>query len=183
MALLDFLSLRASIADLGAQVRGLRTKIEEKQREREDIANAPAARSDVKALYEGFLQQRAADYRQSLTAHLTVVRSKPKSFMPAVGNGFAKPTANTSTYLRVFTGGDDGSQTPLSMERAVCGLFGEVIKAQLFKVLDELPWEGEGLPMAARQEKLAKLDAEIEKLVKEENKLVSEARAAGVVIE
>lgn len=186
MALFDLGDLRKSVAALVAEVRGLRATIQEKQREYEDIANAPAARSDVKALYEIFFQQAAADYRQSLTKHLEVVCRKPKSFMPLVpqeDDGFPKLCANTATYLRVFAPADDGAQTPKSMERSVVALLGETIKAQLFKAIDAMPFPNEGLPMAERPAKLAKLSAEIEKLIVKEEKLATEARHAGVVIE
>jgi hypothetical protein len=45
----DFLGVKKAVNDLASQVKSIKAHTEKLKRKREDIANAPAAKSDIKA--------------------------------------------------------------------------------------------------------------------------------------
>lgn len=178
MALFDFAFLKRSISDLGAQLQAVRSGIEALLREREDIANAPAARSDVKQLFQEQFDRWQEDYKTRLQQHLDPIKRNLTSF---VGPDQAD---NAARYLSVSALHPGLGQAPTtrSMDAAICALLGTLMKPAFDAVIDSLPWEGEGLPLAERTAKLREIDKRLDKLKRDEQELVQAAAAAGLTL-
>lgn len=174
----DFAFLKKTITDLGAQLQAVRSGIEALLREREDIANAPAHRSDVKRLFDEQFARWELVYAKSLQQHLEPV---VRSLAAFAGPGQAE---NAARYLSVTSiqPGLSQSPTPRSLDMALFALLGDKLKPAFYAVIDSLEWPGEGLPMAEREVRLAEIDKRLDKLKREELELSQAAAAAGLTL-
>jgi len=169
----DFNFLRKSVADLAQQTRELRGEIQALKQQREQIASASVHRSDLKACLDQVCQVRAAEYRASMAAHLKGMGNDCHSLQGHVDHGYLRLSAPLPGVAGV---------TPGMVEGMLCALLGDQLKLALFRVIDELDWPDEGLPMIERADALKKLDSQIDKLIEKEQGLVKSAREAGISI-
>lgn len=172
MAMFDFLKKPV------AHKRSVSSAIEQLLREREDVANARAHRSDVKRLFDEQFARWEQVYAKSLQQHLEpVVRSL---------GSFAGPerAENASRYLSVTSiqPGLSQSPTPRSLDMALFALLGAQLKPAFYAAIDALDWTGEGLPMAERAAKLADIDRRLDALKREELELVQALAEAGLTL-
>lgn len=176
MGIFNFSTLRKSLQDFSAQVHSLRADIERLQRQREDVLSAPAAKADVKAIFNDWFVQREKDFTEMWSGHLTGVFRKPGNF---------KDPARAAQHLAVFAvqrNANNGADLK-SMDIALCALFGAALKPQLWKMIDAVDLPNEGLPLAERARKIEDLDAQLDRLKAEEAELVQAAAQARIVID
>jgi len=177
--MIDFKFFRSAVADAAAQVRKLRANIAELQAEREAVARAPAHRSDLKTIYERWFEACTADFRTSFKAHLAQIGQHPERALETCrkDNIWNRSLAVVALVAPMQAPG------PKTMDVALSALLAAPMKEALFRLIDDLAADGEGLPLDQRRAKLAQLDAQIEKLVKQERDLLADARAAGITID
>lgn len=176
MLMFDFSSLKKSVQSVADQVKQLRKRIEDLKRQREDIETAPAAKSDIKALVEAWVQSKAVQHQKALRAMLDPFVRKPAK---------ADDVGHVNQYMTLLgaVSGQNQIADTRSMDAVICGLFGPQILQGLSRSLDALDWPNEGLPMVQRRVALEKLDEEIAALTEEEQALTESARLAGVIVE
>jgi hypothetical protein len=176
MSFFDLSSIRKAIQGLGGQVRDLRGQIEDLKRQRENVANAPVAKSDILRMLEGWVQSARQEYLGQLRVTLQQSFKRPEhcddpgrvsnrmSLVGAVGqhNG--------------LMGG------PRSIDGALCTFLGDQLVAGFTQALDGMAWPTGGLPLAERTAAVQKLDKKIGELQKQEAELVQAAREAGVAL-
>lgn len=173
----DFFQLKKSIQDFGDQVKKQRAAIEQLQRKREDMACAPAAKSDVKAIFDAWISGCVEEYEENLTRQIAPVLRKPHNYQD--------PKSHSAMQLAVLAvqPGVGSPASARSIDRALMALLGPQLRTELFKLIDAMEWPDEGLPMAERIKKLAEMDASISALQKAEAELVQHAAQARIVID
>jgi hypothetical protein len=169
-------TLRQQVEAISGQINGLRSRLEDLRVERENVANAPLARSDIKALAREWIARRADLYAKQLRVTLDGLIRNPAAVQ--AGN-LHELTLTGSSYNKA--GGLD--PTRHGVDGALCALMGPTLATALDGVIDAMDLPAEGLPFEQRAARLAQLDATIQQLVAEERELSDAARQAGIVIE
>lgn len=175
MGMFDFQMFKKSVQSLAGEVRQARAEIEQLKRKREDIANAPAAKVDIKAAYAALIERRAEIHAKGFNRQM-------ERFVRAPGS-VKKPEVLNEQLLLAVTPSADGIANFMTMESGVLVLFKSAALKALNEMIDAMPWPGEGLPVDERDEVLAKLDKEIAELQAQVQELTSNAAAAGISID
>lgn len=175
----DFLGLKKTLSDVAGQVSELRSQIEKLQRQREDIATAPATREDVKAMVTSWVAGRSAEYVKRLQFNMQEIVSNPSDFQDENAvNGRMTLFGRTRQQggLGMFPG-------PELEDMAICCLMGPALVKSLHETIDSMDnWPKGGIPMRDRAKEIQKLDEKISRLVEQESSIVSAAADAGVRI-
>lgn len=161
--------LRQSVLSIAAKIRDMRSRIEKLKREREDVANAPASKADVKAMIAEWVHARGAAYQPAL-------RKFMEPYIRSAANKAPMGLLNSAV-------GRDAVPNVGGMDTVLCGIFGQAVLDALFREIDAMEWPAEGLPMEKRAAKVAALDKQISELMQQEQQLTTDARAAGIVVE
>lgn len=171
----DLLSIRKTVQDLASRVRESKASIEKMKRQREDIANAPAAKSDIKAHLTQLVEQRSKIYETSFRKQMErFVRSPAR--------------INDATIMRqdllISAAPDPGQMANmLHAEFGLSALFKEQVLKALHAQVDAMDWPVEGMPATERAKAMKDLDESISKSERELAELLSSARAAGIAID
>lgn len=176
----DFLSLKKTLANFAGELGDLRSQIENLQRQREDIVNAPATREDMKAMVEKWAAGRSAEYMKKLGATI-------KGF--AIDTGRLQVEQEINRSMTLF--GTTRNLYPLGMhpgpeldDMAICCLMGTSLVKSLHAAIDAMEnWPAGSMPMSGRAKKIGDLDEKIAKLVQQKSSLVSAAADAGVRVD
>lgn len=170
----DLSFLKKSVTALTQERAKLLNAIEELQREREDILNAPATRDDIKAMVSAWCADRAGKYLPQLSNALSPFIRKPKLIH---GDG----------GMHSFTlFGAQGNQLagPVLSDMMICALFGPALVKALHETIDATPeWPANALPWKGRTERIAAIDKKLEALIASEADIVAQARSAGVIFQ
>lgn len=172
----DFSLLRKSMETVGGQLRSIRAELEKLRREHEDIANAPAARSDVKRAIAEWASQNRAGYLNLLAHTMKPAIEKPSRL-------YHEGSVRVITATGGYNQAGQVSLNALGVDRALCALMGPALVESMCKLVDELPWPEEGLPLAQRTAKLDALMSRIKSLEQQEAEITQTARSYGVVLE
>lgn len=167
MAMFDFLSLTKKISDLGAEIRGRRSDLETKRRERDLIAAAPLSKSDAVQALHRRIDTDGARYMKTFSASLRA--------MVLSGNPDRDTAILTATPPNT-------TPTPLSMEAGICLAFADQLKAAASRAVEGMAWPEGALDHRNKTERLAKLDSQIGSIESELAALVRSARDAGVSV-
>jgi hypothetical protein len=172
----DFASLRKAVATLGDGLTGVRASLSTLRAEREQIANAPPAKDELREVFTHWVRAAAKFYEDGLVrSTLQPMVNKPGLLLdPARAQKFVSVVSASAQPDQMMGAG--------SIDAALCFLLGDRIIAAMSDAIERMPFVG-GLPMSERAKKLKELDARIRELEAEENALLDEAREAGVVIE
>lgn len=174
--ILDLLGLKRQVEGIAGEVHGLRREIEALRRQRENVANAPVPREDIKAALRSWVAGRVSLYEKQLGITLSGLIRNPAAVMRG---DYHELTLTGSSFHRAGGLNPNGQG---STDAAFCALLGESVVPAIERVIDAMEWPEAGLPMAARTKKLAELDATIAQRVAQEAELTSTARAAGILI-
>ncbi len=174
---IDFGSIKRSLQSVAGQVRSLRADIEKLKRTREDVASAPAAKEDVKAMIRAWVETTSEAYQTKLRVMLEGFIRKP-----AWTNEQDKVRGHLTVAGAVH---QIGGVAPgaAAVDGALCTFFGPALLDSFQKVIDQMDWPAQGLPMAERVRRLDALDKEIETLSKQEAELVAASREAGISLD
>ncbi|MFO1217654.1 MAG: hypothetical protein U1E89_04635 [Burkholderiaceae bacterium] len=166
--------LRRATKSLSEQLAALRTEIDRLERERDAVKYAPAARADVKVFVESWVQRCGSTYGDVLQAALREVIRAPHTMQD-------ERRAGLSLSI-VMPAGFGEAANARDFDVALCALFGPQLVKALHKALDESIWPDEGLPLVERQRRLEEIDQRLVDLRAQEQGLLDEAQAAGVVL-
>lgn len=166
---MNFLNLKASIDDLGAQLKDRKARREELVQEREELEQAPINREDFLAWLDGNLSQQKGKYLNKLQLQLeNSVFCKSAFDMPVNSLHILDPNSNSQ--------GRD-----VARSYSVVTLFKLQIMEQLKDILKDIEWPKEAkLSLDERGKKISILDKKIRKLDAEIEKLNSIANDAGL---
>lgn len=174
----DFISIKKMLGSYAGELKKLRAEIEALEIEREDVLFAPPAQSDVRAAIVGWIESTRNTYQATLKNILTNVAAKrnliedPDLFSKWVQATPFVPTENNN-------GGYDNGKT----DRAICGIFGDVLIKSIDATLNQMEWSKDCLTSAERTKRLAVLDKKLEALRADEKNFVSAANDVGVNVE
>lgn len=162
----DFNPLKKMLSDASGQIRARQVELEKLQRQREDVAAAPASREDaIKALH-GRIDAEA-------DKHLRIVAG---ALLPLIVKG--DPSRIDSPILAAVKSGS--APSPLSLEAGLCLAMGEQMKAAASRIIDGMEWPLGAIDHADKEKKVSELDRKISEIESELSELVHSARAAGV---
>jgi hypothetical protein len=148
---------RDAVGGLQATFGAAKKELDALQADRDEIARAPTARSDIKAAISVWVDEQAADYRAKLDPIFDVLSALPGEIDAAL-----RPEGGREHLTRLF----GQARFSLNHEAAAVGALvlsvgPDAAKAALHRELERaLPAEG-GMPKAQRDAELARLDAEI----------------------
>lgn len=173
----DFLSLKKTLANFAGELGDLRSQIENLQRQREDIVNAPATREDVKSMVEKWAAGRSVEYVKRLQFNMHEFVADPKNLQDAQAIDNRMTLFGKSRQmgaLGMFPG-------PELEDMAICCLMGPSLVKSLHAAIDAMEnWPAGSMPLNGRAKKIGELDDKLAKLVQQESSLVSAAADAGV---
>lgn len=167
----DLSFLRKSAADLVSGVRDYRGQIERLKREREDIANAPATRDEVKDMLRASIALQAKKYLAGLGDQLTSLARGHNVQADGEVRGINLASTSNATF------------GPMLLNRALCGLVGPVLYDSLAASVDAMAWPAGSRPLQGRDEAIEQIDKKLKKLIEQEKALVSAAAEVGLRIE
>ena len=173
MGLLDFSLIKRSIKSAEEQLLKIRQDINDAQRKRREILDAPLCKADLKALIEAWVADSAAKHQQSLAEALKrMARGVRTTYSPK----------NPDTSLRLFgsTAGFGNEPSAIDLDMALCSVLGREILSSLMIVIDGMDLPGQGLPLVQRQVEADKLDELIGRLIIQENELIDRAADSGI---
>lgn len=175
MGLFDFNSLKKAVATLGDGLADVRANIYTLRGEREQVANAPPAKSDLVKAYSEWVHSARATYENGLVRSLEPLLRKP---------GVLLERERAQKHMSVVCASvkPENELTAGNLDAALCFLLHDQIVAAIEEAINKMPFEG-GLPMAERAKKLQQLDEQIARLEAEESAFLDTAREAGVLIE
>lgn len=173
----DFLSLKKTLANFAGELGGLRSQIENLQRQREDIVNAPATREDVKAMVEKWAAGKSAEYVKRLQFNMQEFVTQPKNLLDAQAVENRMTLFGKSRQIGEFA----MFPGPELEDQVICCLMGPTLITSLHAAIDAMEnWPKGSIPMSGRAKKISDLDDKIAELSQKESVLVNAAKDAGV---
>lgn len=174
----DFRSIKNMLGNYADELKKLRAQIEALEIEREDVMFAPPVLSDVRAAMVGWIESMRGSYQATLKMSLASLAAQ-RDVVEGPGL-FAKvmlqtPLMHPSTISGRPTNGEN--------DRALCGLFGDVLIKSIDATLNQLDWPQGGLSTVDRNRRLEELDKKLEALRADEQGLVSAAGDVGLNVE
>lgn len=167
--MLDFLKVKTHVDHLRDEVNQIRSNIEEKKRQRQDLETLPLPRKDLANLVCEWVDQEAKQFPSNLRHGINFLINRPN--IDVIDRSFA--------LLHVGAGGYN-STTQLPPAN-LCYLLGDLIKSNLRRAFDEMDYPDDvGPTRAARPAMLAKLNKEIASLEAKEAELVAHADSVGI---
>lgn len=170
----DLSFLKKSVDALTLERRKLLNAIEQLQREREDILNAPATREDLKAMIAAWCENRAEKYRPQLVNALSPFIRKPRLINQE----------NELYGLSLFNAPGSQLPGPHLNDMLMCALFGPALVKAVHEAIDAMrDWPANARPWNGRTERIAEIDKQLGKLIANEAEIVAQARSAGVIFQ
>jgi hypothetical protein len=166
----DFGSIKKMLGNYAGELKKLRAGIEVLECEREDVLFAPPAQSDVHAVMVKWVESHRTAYQSKLQKELHAMTS----------SRFALEGENTIAAKVPMYRPASGEQFLGGLDRAMCGMFGDVLIKSIDATLGQIEWSKDCLGTTERARRLAALDEKLAALRVEEAKLVSAASDVGV---
>ena len=174
----DFGTIKKMLGSYAGELKKLRAQIEALEIQREDILFAPPVLADVRAAMVGWIESTRSTYQATLKQSLTTLASQRNTVEdPAL---FARMMLQTP-FMRPSN--NNGGYNNGENDRALCGLFGDLLIKSIDATLSQLEWPKDGLSTAERTRCLAEMDKKLEALRADEKGLVSAASDVGVNVE
>lgn len=177
MALFDFGKFTSALTGFSRTLQDVRSKIELIDRQIEDVAFAPVAKSDIKAAMATWLDSRSDRWRNAFAEKMGAMANQPESLGGGDHAVFAEFMRRSS--LPVISE-HNGYFHPDGVQDMLAALLGKQMVEHVNRLVDELPWPEGGISASERIERLAKLNAQREKLLADERSLVAEAERVGL---
>jgi hypothetical protein len=171
----DFSVLKRAFQGLQSRRASIRTEIEELQRQRGALLNAPAGKDEVKALLAGWVQQAGAGYTGEMQSAVEQMARNHTSMR--------NPLRLQSLATLGAIEGGSGAAESKQLAQAICAVFGEGIRTTLCKAVDDMTWPANALSSAQRARDLDAIDDRIFKLQTEEQEINNQAAEAGLRLE
>lgn len=176
----NFGLIRKTLSDYAKALRDIRLEIESLERQREDLLFTPASKTDVRVAMRAWVDGNRSRYVSLLQKDFAVLANSRKQLEDpsAVAQRMAiNPLVETPpTSMHVV-------RERAGIDFAVCGLFGDALLKSIDAVLDGMQWPDNALSNSDRVSKLNELDAKLERLKAEEQKMVDVATKEGLVVD
>lgn len=177
MSLFDFGKFTTALTGYTETLQTVRSKIEQIDRQIEDVTFAPVAKSDIKAMFSAWLDSRRDRWCKAFTEKIGTMAHKPERFSGGDDAAFAEMMRRAA--LPTWSEHNNHFH-PDGVQDMLMGLFGDQVSEHITRLVDELPWPEGCLTAGERIERLAKLNAQREKLVADERDLVATAERVGL---
>lgn len=174
----------SKIADIVNALRGakselsnLRARLKTLEKRREDLQSLPLPKSELVELVNRMIDEAGSAYPERLSRALNEYAREPLKERQAVNHD-----EGTYSSVRVCTATEwpQIAATPKTVERALCYLLGDLLKAGVYKAIDEMPYSGiVGPPMPERRKELAKIESEMASVKAQVKEAEEEMRAGG----
>jgi hypothetical protein len=145
----DFSSLLRGAQDFVNTVKTVRSQIESLKQQRENVLAAPAARSDIKAMYLRWIDDCAGKHREMLQHHMAGVLRKARQC-----DDLKSVTAGNLIGVASIGRNSANGPDPKTVDIVLMAMLGDQAKKFISAAIDALDWPAdEGLPLEpARQE-------------------------------
>ncbi|TAN53844.1 MAG: hypothetical protein EPN21_00495 [Methylococcaceae bacterium] len=163
--------LNSSVRELVSQIHDLDDQIDAKQRERDQVINAPLSKADYLSFVGEDIDRIARPFVEQLRR---AVKSQPQDMI----------------RLRRMVDSEDGMRIPWFSAgyfppieiapTAVCWYFGDLIKQRIADALDGQDWPHDAMPVAERLKLTAQLEVEIEELNRQRDALAAQLEESGL---
>lgn len=177
MALFDFGKFTSALTGYTETLQDVRSKIELIDRQIEDVTFAPVAKSDMKAAMVNWLDSRRDRWSKAFAEKVGAMANQPETFGCGDHAMFAEVMRRGP--LPVISE-HNGHFHPDGVQDMLAALLGKQMVEHMNRLVDELPWPEGGISASERIERLAKLNAQREKLLADERSLVAEAERVGL---
>lgn len=174
---LDFTRVKATIADLAAELKKFRGERETLLRKREDLEGAPICQSDLLELIDAWIDRKAQDFPQRLQGGINFYVRHPLAVLPENQKAVAHPMA----VLTACPSPNDLA-TLNTLEASLFYVLGDSIKKGLRQAVETFDFSAAGPPRAERLATIKAIDARIDAIDKLEQSLTDEAEKAGLKI-
>jgi hypothetical protein len=179
----DLNSVRSALGSYSSNLKRLRNEIEVLERKIEDVMFAPVSKTDARAALHAFVDAQQADFKSALVESVKDFSSNSRlSSDPAIlaERMRLQPLPNMGLLSIQHR---HGNVDAASLQRSLCGLFGDAMKQSLSEALDAVPWPQGAMLESERKKRLAELQAEMVKLKAEEKRLVEAAEDLNLNVE
>ncbi len=175
----DAASLKSQITDLAAAVATLQGQVQAKKQEREDIINAPLARSDVAAFVGELFDRAGVEYPRRLSESLAGRITNADLTLPP--DNFYVRQSLSNNLAALHNHPQNFKAEAIDLEFGLMALLGDTLKTPILATIAVMDWPGTpGLTLAARTTQVAALNAEIAALEADLAGLMTIADASGV---
>lgn len=174
----DFKSIKSWLSDYAGQLKKIRTDIDELELQRENVLFAPPVQADVRAALVSWVEGQRGTYQDALKKNLTgLVSNRHTIENPERFSKFMlhMPFMRPASTVGGLNNGDN--------DRAICGLFGDVLIKSIDATLSQIEWPKDGMGAVDRTRRLAELDKKLEALRAEERSFVAAASDTGINVE
>jgi len=153
------------------QLVSLRSKLIELSTQRDTVHYARPHRDDVKRAITRLIQVRRSQFQKDAAVAL-------KPYTVRLDEG----ALNRDLSLSALTSSLSSSEAVPApqLDLLLCVIAGDAIVKAMHQAVDEMPWEGEGLPADQRATELARLDDAMQDLRTKINQLENEMVANGI---
>lgn len=167
----DFISLRSTVQSLNERYIALCQQIEEAEKGASNLRHARICKADAKAVLSQWVERRAGEAMPRAGESLNSRFSGSFSSLSA-----AAASADGFSIVKHASGAID----PDAVEALFCAFHGKAVERTLHKVIDEMEWPDEGLPLAQRDAEIARLNGLASQLREERKGLERDATEAGI---
>lgn len=176
---IGFGSLRGDIAQLRKKFDAARSQIETLKRAREDLLALPVARADLYAVVDGLIDNIATPYQAQIREIMATLSRDPDGLATVCNRRWHSDLLSLNmSHLHPHA----RDLQEAAAAGALALMVGpDVIKAALHREIDAAVPDG-GITSAERTRKLAQIDAQIDALENEYEKLRDAAHAAGLAL-
>lgn len=162
---------KQGVAELGATLKA-------KEKEREDLVSLARPKAELIELIDERIDESAAAYPERLARALAHDAHHPMDKRHALNHDEG---AWSDVKVCTATEHPQVAPTPKTIERALCFLLRDQLKAGVRKAIDEMPYPTRvGPPMTERSKRLAQLDADIASLKAQIKEINDRMREVGV---
>jgi len=171
----DFLKIKQTIADLGAEVAKLRGEREALLRKREDLESSPACKADLLQLLDAWVDRQGSTFPKKLETGASYYRRHALAELPESQKAAAHPMA-----LLTAVADPNAAATIGGLECSLFYVLGDEIKRGIHQAVEAMDFSDSGPPRAERVELIAAIDKRIDEIDKAEMELVEQAEKAGL---
>ncbi len=175
MALFDFGRIKATIADLAAELKKLRAERETLLQKREELEAQPACKADVLALVDAWVDRQGSDFPAKLQNGLNYYLRHALVSLPEDRKAATHP-------LSVLTAVRDQNAmaTLASLEFSLFFVLRDQVKAGVRQAVESMDFSAAGPPRVERIETIKAIDVRIDELDKQEAEIIEQAEQSGL---
>jgi len=173
----DFSSVKKALTAYTGSLKKVRDDIEALERKIEDVMFAPVSKNEARSALHAFVDAQQTDFKSALVASFQELQTNSQLSTDKAllfERMRRQPLPNLGSLSLIH---QQGSIDAGSLQRSLCGLFGDAMKKALSEALDSCPWPPGAILETERKQRLTELQAEMDRLKNEERELVAAAES------